>query len=330
MTTPDAASALPLIPLPTFQYLLTQTYGILLIGTFVTCVLFGVVCLQIFLYYAKLTKDPIMLRSLPAFLVTMEFIHQILLCIALYKILINNFGNESVAIIIVPELFIASFFQGVIAFSAHLFYTYRIWRFSNGLWIVPCVTIPLTTVQLAMTFVNNILTLIHKDIAYIQTIAWTVYTTHGVNVFLDVFFVVAMIWLLKKERNSFSHTNSMIDRLIVLVVNTGLATAISTILTIIFVGALPNTFVYAFFNLLISPLYGNSVMANLNSRDYIRGQNHHESGLELSGIQFGSRRDDVSGSKTRMDSQQIPHKDVDGVTISKNTLTSQDYKPRLI
>jgi hypothetical protein len=83
----------------------------------------------------------------------------------------------------------------------------------------------------------------------------------------------------------------MIHRLTVLIINTGLITAIATLLTIVFVrlisslsrlmlrlmrksqlGVQPATFTYAFFNFLVSPLYANSVMANLNSREYIRGR----------------------------------------------------------
>ena len=32
----------------------------------------------------------------------MEFPHQVLLCVAVYKVVINNFGNEGVAVLIVP------------------------------------------------------------------------------------------------------------------------------------------------------------------------------------------------------------------------------------
>lgn len=32
----------------------------------------------------------------------MEFIHQMLLCVAVYKIVINNFGNQGVAVLIIP------------------------------------------------------------------------------------------------------------------------------------------------------------------------------------------------------------------------------------
>ncbi|KAJ7756411.1 hypothetical protein DFH07DRAFT_959065 [Mycena maculata] len=280
----------PSIPFVVFDSLLAETYGVLFAGVFVSCVLFGVVALQVFLYYTKKGTDPIVMRTLPGFLITMEFIHQFLLCVAVYKVVINNFGSEGVATLIVPELFIASFFQGFCATSAHLFYTYRIWKFNKGNWFVPCITIPLTLTQLGFTCANNALTLIHRDIAYLHTITWTVYATHGVNVFLDIFFVTAMVLLLSKEKDVFAaQTQSMIRRLNMMIINTGLITTISTILTIIFVGVQPATFTYAFFNILVSPLYGNSVMANLNSREYVRaaGSDYNvTSSIELRNVRF--------------------------------------------
>jgi len=69
----------------------------------------------------------------------------------------------------------------------------------------------------------------------------------------------------------FKKTNNMINRLIILTINTGMATLLVTLLTIIFYKAQPNTLNYTFFNILVSPLYCNSVLANLNSRDYVRG-----------------------------------------------------------
>jgi len=321
------AAAAPAIPFVIFDGLLEQTYGILLAGTFVSCCLFGVISLQVFLYYTRLgrARDPIFLRLLPAFLIIVEFVHQVLLCVAIYKILINNFGNEGVAVLIVPELFIAGFLQGFCALSAHLFYTYRIAKFSKGLWIVPCLTIPLTLTQLGFTFANNALTLIHRDIAYLATITYTVYVTHGINVFLDLFFVVAMIMLLTRERQSFRPTQLMIHRLMVLIINTGLITALATLLTIIFVGAEPATFVYAFFNILISPLYGNSIMANLNSRDYIRGDVNGSAGtIELSAIQLATHNNTTRGTGS-VTTVQEDCSFADGVKISKATVTSDDF-----
>ncbi|KAF7795536.1 hypothetical protein EIP86_006698 [Pleurotus ostreatoroseus] len=185
--------------------------------------------------------------------------------------------------------------------------------------------IPLTLTQLGFTFANNALTLVHRNIEYLTTITYTVYATHGVNVFLDLFFVIAMIILLAKERRSFHQTQRMVHRLLVVVINTGLITTLSTLLTLIFVGASPNTFIYAFFNILISPLYGNSVMANLNSRDYIRGGATHMTSLEMSALQCAVNSSTGRGTNSTTDVGNNSFRTVDGVLITKDTVTSQDY-----
>jgi len=239
-----------------------------------------------------------------------------LLCVAVYKIVINNFGNEGIAILIIPELFIASFFQGLCAVAAHLFYTYRIWKFRSEFWIVPCITIPLTLTQLGFTFANNALTLIHRDIAYLQTITYTVYVVHSINVFLDLFFVIVMVFLLKHEQQAFKGTQTMVHRLLVLVINTGLMTTLATALTIVFVTVQPDTFTYAFFNVLVSSLYGNSVMANLNSRDYIRGTDHIVvSGGELQSFGRNMASNTRVGQSTSF---------ANNVTMSQDTATRVD------
>ncbi|KAF7330986.1 hypothetical protein MVEN_02438700 [Mycena venus] len=330
------------IPFPVFDVLLAQTYGIALAGVFVSCALFGVVALQVFIYYTKKTKDPFLIRAMPAFLLVMEFIHQVLLCVGIYKPIINHFGDEGIAAAIFSELFvwyrpdylkavlkilqIASFFQGLCATSAHLFYTYRICMFRKGLWIVPCISIPLTLTQLAFNFANQILTLIHRDIAYIQTIAFTVYVTHGVNAFLDIFFVVCMVILLSKEYTIFSQTQSMIRRLTVMVINTGLITTIATLLTIIFIGVQPATFTYAFFNFWVSPLYANSVMANLNSRDYIRGRRENSNTAASGSIELNAWHINNTTSHPTLPTQagSGETKVMNGVAISQDTIMRKD------
>jgi len=258
-------------------------------------------------------KDPLWLKALPAWLILIETSHQALACVAIYKIVINNFGNEGVIAILTPELFISTLFQGFVAFSAHLFYIYRIWKFGKRLIIVPLICIPLTTVQLGMTLGNNSAVLKHKSPEFLSSIIWTTYVTHAINVFLDFAFVIAMIWLLSQEKRSpFSKTNRLINRLIILTINTGFATATATFLTIVLLAASPNTLIYVFFNYLISPLYCNSVLANLNSRAFVRGSEPQGSSFEfsktlvgpaheLTGLKFHSNTRIMRASETQLD-----------------------------
>jgi len=280
-------------PLPesVFNPIFADLYGIQLAGIFASCALYGASALQVFIYYISKPKDKWALKILPAWLIIAETIHQFLLCVALYKIVINNFGNQGVVNVIVPELFVGTIFQGFVTFSAQLFYIYRIYAFSARLKLFPVVTLPLTTLQLGLTLANNSLALKHGDPAFLNSIIWTTYGTHAINTFLDFLFVLAMLYLLSKENILFVKHNGMAQRFTVVVVNTGFLTTVATLLTIVLLKVKPNTLIYAFFNFLISPLYCNSVMANLNSRDYIRGPPAATtSAMELQFTQNGAQK----------------------------------------
>ncbi|KAJ7215625.1 hypothetical protein C8J57DRAFT_1396718 [Mycena rebaudengoi] len=62
----------------------------------------------------------------------------------------------------------------------------------------------------------------------------------------------------------------MINRLMVFTFNTGLPTSICALLVTICVAALPETFLYMFFFLLLGRLYTNSILVTLNCREYIK------------------------------------------------------------
>lgn len=268
MSNPSPPAALPE---PIFDGIFADVYGIQLAGVFASCVLYGASALQVFIYYINKPKDKFGLRILPAWLIIVETIHQFLLCVALYKVVVNNFGNQGVINIIVPELFVGTLFQGFVTYSAQLFFIYRIWNFSKLLKFFPIFALPLATFTLGLTLANNSLALKNGSLQFLNSIIWTTYATHAINTFLDVLFSIAMVYLLTKENVLFVKHNGMVQRFVIVVVNTGLVTSIATLLTVIFIKAEPTKLVYVFFNFLISPLYVNSVLANLNSRDYIRG-----------------------------------------------------------
>jgi len=222
----------------------------------------------------------------------------------MYKAVVNNFGNFNIFFVISTEVFIATMFQAWITSGAHLFFIYRIWRFAHKKWFIPAVTIPLSALQLVMIMMESIINLsVDAADAHIPNTQWMTLTALSANLVLDTFLMVAMIWLLKHENNSlFTRTNAMVRRLIVLTINTGMATTITTMITIVLLRTEPNNLSYLFFNVITPVLYCNSVLTNLNSRDYIRGRRHlmpstidigsedPQSNLELGPLRFPSKQ----------------------------------------
>lgn len=258
-------------------------YGIQLIGVVISSILFGISCLQTFIYYMGKPKDPILLKLLPAWLMFLQLARLILLVVVVYKILVTDFGHPERLATIPSEAYCANIIVGILAFSAQLFYIWRIWKFglskpaiARYMWMFGYFCILLAIVFLTLTVTNAALELVHGgSLAFLLTETYnaTSYTFAATNFVLDAIFVVAMVWLLRIEsKTQYARTNNVINRLMILSINSGLVTMTAALIFIITLATSPQTYVYIFFYYLTAPLYCNSVLANLNSREWLRKQ----------------------------------------------------------
>jgi len=172
--------------------------------------------------------------------------------------------------------------QAWLSVAAQCFYVFRIWKFGRSrynlniyAWIFLVVFMVLAVGQLVIMLVACSLAISRGNtVGFIRSQPWPgiVITVNAVNLSLDIVLVVAMLWLLFYESCSpFARTKSMVNRLMAISFNSGLVTMIAALLTIIFIRVSPNTLIFGLFYWLIAPLYCNSVLANLNSRDFVRG-----------------------------------------------------------
>jgi len=275
---PDPTAAPPVLPAVN-----VSDYGIQLIGVVISSILFGISCLQTFLYYMGRPKDPILLKVLPAWLMFLQLARLILLVVVVYKILVTDFNHPERLATIPSEAYCANIIVGILAFSAQLFYIWRIWKFgkskaniSKYMWMFGTFCILLAIVFLTLTVTNAALELRHGgSLAFLLTETYnaTSYTFAATNFILDAIFVVAMVWLLRIEgRSQYAMTNNVVNRLMILSINSGLVTMTAALIFIITLATSPQTYVYIFFYYLTAPLYCNSVLANLNSREWLRRQ----------------------------------------------------------
>ncbi|OSD07672.1 hypothetical protein PYCCODRAFT_1421618 [Trametes coccinea BRFM310] len=113
--------------------------------------------------------------------------------------------------------------------------------------------------------------------------------------FVDIAIATAMVYHLHKQRRSTSvcpmrRSKKMIHRLIVLTVVTGLWTAIAALIDFVLVAAFPQGLLFCIVELPFSSLYVNSLLANLNARQFLR-----KTDVELSSIEFYTSRGDTRG-----------------------------------
>ncbi|KAF8194044.1 hypothetical protein K438DRAFT_2017640 [Mycena galopus ATCC 62051] len=82
----------------------------------------------------------------------------------------------------------------------------------------------------------------------------------------DMFTAVGLIWKLRTMKSSFADTNSLMNRVMVIAIQTGSATSLCSILLLITFLKNPESNVPTFFIFLFAPLYSLTLMVNFNIR----------------------------------------------------------------
>jgi len=298
------SSALP----PTLK---TQ-FGGYLISTFVCCFLWGLSTLQTFIYYMSGKTDRGIIKWLPATLWVLDALHQLLLCVGMYQYLVQHFGDPNIIVEVVPELETSLIFQGLICILAQGFFAWRILRFSKS-WIVPIIAAPIAVAQLIATLYYVGRRLGSAAFSAILEFAWTIPATYSINVFLDFCLSLGMIYYLYRQRPDVHSSNAVIHRIIAITINTGLTTAIFSLVTISLYAANSESTIFGAIGFLLGPLYCNCVLANLNARSYIREPLNHSNTFNL------------PASDTPLDTLRFKANPRAGVTSSTN-YTSTDVR----
>jgi len=86
----------------------------------------------------------------------------------------------------------------------------------------------------------------------------------------DVLIAGSLCFMLRRSRTGFRKSDTMINTLMLFVVNTGVLTSCCAIAALIALVASPFTLIYASFYFCIGRLYTNSLLATLNARELIR------------------------------------------------------------
>ncbi|KAG6833998.1 hypothetical protein H0H93_012676, partial [Arthromyces matolae] len=87
----------------------------------------------------------------------------------------------------------------------------------------------------------------------------------------DVLIAGILCTLLHRSRTGFQRSDTMINKLILFAVNTGVLTSLCAVGSLISIVVAGQTFLYIAFFFCIGRLYSNSLLATLNARKMIRG-----------------------------------------------------------
>ncbi|PPQ71709.1 hypothetical protein CVT26_007626 [Gymnopilus dilepis] len=248
------------------SYPLDNSMGAMMIGVIVSAVLHGITLMQAYVYYTTYRKDVWYLKALVLTTVSFDAIHLALISSAVYHYVITDYHNEDSLRILNWPVLMEALFTGVNAGIVQTFYTFRVWRLSKQNYYLSSVILFLILSTTGCGTAWVVLSMQFKTYQQLLTISPLTITINALSTTVDVLIASSLCIMLHNSRTGFKRSDSIINKLIVFIVNTGVLTTCCAVASLICLVASPHSLIYATFYFCIGRFYTNSFLATLNAR----------------------------------------------------------------
>ncbi|KII84361.1 hypothetical protein PLICRDRAFT_362336 [Plicaturopsis crispa FD-325 SS-3] len=244
---------------------LDLTYGVGFVGIGLAMLMYGITCGQVYWYFESYPNDGRCVKTLVLVLWAIDSFHQALIMHAFYHYLVTNFANPLALETDVWTLLSSELIESVNGMIVEFFFLRRLWIMSDRNKIL-CLTVLIlvfTHLGLSIAWIIGAFSIKTPDLLRrLLPIATSGLASAGAADFLTS---SAICYYLYKRRSGLDRTNSIVSRLMVYTVSTGLVNFIFGLgNTIAYVA--PDTFVCVAFNFILARWYPLTVLSSLNSR----------------------------------------------------------------
>jgi len=288
--------------------------------TLFSYLLYGINVVQVFYYYVSY-NDGFAVKGLVAFLFIVDTVQKIMVSMGLWHYLIAQFGDiVGLGIVNIPFL-VHVFFTSLCSTVVQAFFVWRIYLFSGRKWIFIVIFAPFVLVQPAASIPYILKAVQNGQVANLHNLSLYAYLINVTAAAVDIAIAIIMIILLMMGRTGlYKNTDRMFVRLILTSVNTGLWTAVTGILVVALLLAQPENLIWTSPYVALSSLYCNTMLANLNAREFIR------TGVPTAAYTLSSSRG-IESSQVPMNRYRSTRKSGPTLDVSVATTTLQEMSP---
>ncbi|KAF8586512.1 hypothetical protein K439DRAFT_1631574 [Ramaria rubella] len=249
---------------------LDNTLGVLVLSSFPSSVLYGVIVVQLYLYVTRGSRDPLWLRILVWTVWMLETAHVVVHWILVYKLTVTQYGDPEAITNNTTLMSIPFPLMVILGAMVYSFFAYRI-RMLSGHNTIPII---MWCGVLAKTAFGFATCAIIAQSATMERVVdhfiWLGLTPLGINVAMDVLNTLSLCSLLCEHSGQGSGSKNMIDKLIRYTVETGSTMSFFGLAALITAVVMPKTYVYYGIILIYPRLFSNSLLASLNARQGLR------------------------------------------------------------
>ncbi|KAH6904702.1 hypothetical protein BKA70DRAFT_1153901 [Coprinopsis sp. MPI-PUGE-AT-0042] len=250
---------------------LDNTMGAMFIGVIVSGVLHGVCLVQAYMYFTNYRQDPWFIRAMVMITCTFDAIHLSFITHSLYHYLISSYHDELQLQKVVWSIIMEALLTGVNGGIVQTFYTYRVWKLSKRNYFLSGFILFLILATTGSGTAWVVLGMQSKTYRELLEITPLTITINALSTAVDILIAASLCWFLHRSRTGFKRSDTIITKLMVWIINTGMLTTICAVSSLIALVVSPNTLIYATFYFCIGRFYTNSFLGTLNARRSISG-----------------------------------------------------------
>ncbi|KZP34270.1 hypothetical protein FIBSPDRAFT_1035346 [Athelia psychrophila] len=257
---------------------ISDPWGAILIGCFISLILFGIILAQAVTYAQNCEKDPVWLKTFVAVLVMLDTIASSFAMAWAYQMYINGWGNMEVFAKANWLLAVDPMLVGMIACMVQLYFAGRLHIMVRNRWLTIFVII-FSIFTVLGGFAAGISILVVKSYAGSghgkpAGIFWQVST-----IITDITITVSVTYHLHGRKGLYAPTDRLLDSIIQLTIQNGFLTSIVAVVDMAFYIYAPvpphpvsnptlASHIILFF--IMPKLYANTVLSSLNARPRLR------------------------------------------------------------
>ncbi|EKM82089.1 hypothetical protein AGABI1DRAFT_105441 [Agaricus bisporus var. burnettii JB137-S8] len=243
-------------------------HGSILIGTVINILLFGIMIAQVYIYYTSYRRDTLFLKLYVLALFLVDTINTVFNIVYIYVCLILHFGDGDYLTVTNWQFATGPALTGVISLMVQLFFAWRIHMLTRNWFLVSIVSI-LSLASAICAFLTTYEVTIVPQFVRFQEFKGIPTGWLASAVAADITITTILVWHLRRRKTGFKKSDLIVDRIIRMTVQTGLATSVIAAVDLALYLGSPSG-IHLLFNFTLCKFYSNSLMSSLNSRNRSR------------------------------------------------------------